>query len=220
MKKLMLIIVILVATFSCNKKLDVDPQNTLTPTQIQSEEDVLALLFGAYSTIQQANAFGEMYNTLTELMFSDNDLAWAGTFSDYDDIFNKNQIANNFTIYQVWANAYHTINISNTVLSKLDLVSEDNKAIVEGEAKFFRAIIYFQLVNMFAQPYSAGNTSSNPGVPLILQSVQGYEPQRDQLARASVEDVYTHVLADLNDAKDKLPEEPENFRASRYSALA
>jgi hypothetical protein len=73
---------------------------------------------------------------------------------------------------------------------------------------------------MFAQPYSAGNTTSNPGVPLILKSVEGYDPQRDQLARASVEDIYKQVLDDLNEAKDKLPEEAENFRASKYSALA
>ncbi|MEO7768695.1 MAG: hypothetical protein ABIS01_14795, partial [Ferruginibacter sp.] len=93
---------------SCNKKLDVAPQNTLTPSQIVSADDVKAVLFGGYSTLQNANAFGEKYNTFTELLISDNDIEWAGTFSDYDDIANKAQTRESAVIYQVWANSYHT----------------------------------------------------------------------------------------------------------------
>jgi hypothetical protein len=35
-----------------------------------------------------------------------------------------------------------------------------------------------------------------------------------------VEEVYNQVLADLTEAKDKLPEEQENFRATKFAALA
>jgi hypothetical protein len=181
---------------------------------------VIGLLFGGYSTLQNANAFGEKYNTFSELLVSDNDLFWAGTFADYEDVFRKNQVASNLTVYQMWANSYHTINIANTVLTKLDLVSEEQQPIIEAEAKFMRGLVYFYLVNLFAQPYSAGNISSQPGVPLILQPVEGYDPKRDKLPRASVEAVYTQVLSDLQEAAEKLPEESENFRASKFAALA
>jgi len=205
---------------SCNKKLDVPPQNTLTPAEIVSADDVKAVLFGGYSTFQNANAFGEKYNTFSELLVNDNDMSWEGTFSDYDDINQKTQTKESTVIYQVWANSYHTINVANIVLSKLDVITGDEKTQVEGEAKFLRGLTYFTLVNLYAKPYSAGSVSTNPGVPLVLQPVSGYDPARDKLPRASVEAVYTQVLSDLTDAVAKLPETADNFRATKYSAEA
>lgn len=214
------VLVFLAVAFACNKKLDVPPQNQLTPAEIKSADDVKAVLAGAYSTWQNAGAFGEKYNTLTELLVNDNDINFVGTFADYKDINNKEQVAISPTIYQVWANSYQTINVANIVLSKLNILGADDKPVIEGEAKFFRGVTYFYLVNMFAKPYSAGNASANAGVPLILAPVEGYDPQRDKLPRASVEAVYTQVLADLTDAVSKLPKEASNARATKYSAEA
>ena len=205
---------------ACNKKLDVTPQNTLTPTEISSADDVRGLLFGGYASLQNANAFGEKYNTFSELLVSDNDLLWLGTFADYEDVIRKNQVASSLSIYEVWANSYHTINIANIVLSKLDLVSEEERDVIEGEAKFMRGLVYYFLVNLFAQPYSAGNVSQEPGVPLIVQPVDGYDPERDRLPRASLEEVYAQVVADLTAASEKLPAEQDNFRATKYAAFA
>lgn len=206
--------------FSCNKKLDVQPQNQLTPGEIKSAEDVKAVLAGAYSTWQNGNAFGEKYNTLTELLVNQNDINFVGTFTDYQDIDNKDQVAISPIIYEVWANSYQTINVVNIVLSKLDILGADDKTTVEGEAKFFRGVTYFYLVNMFAKPYSAGNVSATPGVPLILAPVEGYDPQRDKLPRASVDAVYKQVVADITDAVNKLPKEAPDFRATKYAAEA
>ncbi len=61
-----------------------------------------------------------------------------------------------------------------------------------------RALVYFELVNLYALPYSDGNAATNPGVPLVLESLDGYDPDRDKLPRASVEAVYTQILADLD----------------------
>lgn len=205
---------------ACNKKLDVAPQNTLTPSQIVSADDVKAVLFGGYATLQNANAFGEKYNTFTELLANDNDIEWAGTFSDYDDLANRAQTRESAVIYQVWANSYHTINVANIVLSKLSVITGDVKLVIEGEAKFLRALTYFTLVNLFSKPYSAGSPQTNLGVPLIVTPVAGYDPERDKLPRATVEAVYTQVVADLTDAVSKLPSESENFRANKYAAQA
>jgi hypothetical protein len=205
---------------ACNKKLDVPPQNSLTPDQIKSADDVKAVLAGAYSTWQNANAFGEKYNTFGELLINDGDIDWAGTFESYDDLHQNSQVTTSPEIYQVWANSYHTINAANIVLSKLGLLAADEKNQIEGEAKFFRGVTYYYLVNFFAQPYSAGSTSSNPGVPLILQPVSGYDPSRDKLPRASVEAVYTQIVSDLTDAAAKMPASNPAARATRFSALA
>ena len=177
-------------------------------------------MFGAYSTWQNANAFGEKYNTFGELLVHNGDIVWAGTFETYSDLYQNAQIATSPEIYQVWANSYQTIAIANLVLSRLDILPDAEKEEVEGEAKFFRGVTYYYLVNFFALPYSAGNTAANPGVPLILQPVSGYDPSRDKLPRASVEEVYTQVVNDLTDAAAKMPESAEAFRATKYSALA
>lgn len=204
---------------ACNKKLDVPPQNSVTPDQLKTADDVKAVLFGGYSTWQNGNAFGEKYNTFGELMINDGDINWAGTFETYGDLDQNTQVATAPEIYQVWANSYHTINIANLVLSKIDILTGPEKAEIEGEAKFFRGTTYYTLVNFFAQPYSAGNTSSTPGVPLILSPVSGYVPSRDKLPRASVEAVYAQIISDLTDAAAKMPESNPAFRANRYSAL-
>jgi starch-binding outer membrane protein, SusD/RagB family len=205
---------------ACNKKLDVEPQNTVTPDQIQTADDVKAVLFGGYSTFQNANAFGEKYNSFGELLVNDGDIEWAGTFETYGDLHQNSQVTTSPEIYQVWANSYHTINIANIVLSKVGLVPAAERTEVEGEAKFFRGVAYYYLVNFYAKPYAAGSTTANPGVPLILTPVSGYDPSRDKLPRASVEAVYTQIVADLVDAAAKIPESTPAFRATRYSALA
>lgn len=206
--------------FACNKKLDVAPQNTLTPDQIKSADDIKAVLFGGYFTLQNANALGEKYNTFGELLISNGDIDWAGTFQDYGDLIQNSQVTTAGSIYQVWANSYHTINTANIVLSKLDVLSGDEKTEIEGEAKFLRGLAYYYLVNFYAIPYSAGNVATNAGVPLILEPVVGYDPARDKLPRASIEAVYMQIVSDLSDGATKMPEASENFRASRYSALA
>lgn len=218
--KLIFIIIAILTLAACNKKLEVAPQNTLTPDQIRTADDVKAVLFGGYSTFQNANAFGEKYNTFSELLVNDGDISWAGTFETYGDLHQNSQVTTSPEIYQVWANSYHTINIANLVLSKLNILLGDEKTEIEGEAKFFRAVSYYYLVNLFATPYSAGNAGSTPGVPLILQPVSGYDPSRDKLPRASVQAVYTQVISDLTDAAAKMPATSPAFRATRYSALA
>jgi hypothetical protein len=211
-------LLILLILAACNKKLDVLPQNTVPSDQIKTEDDVRAVLFGGYSTWQNANAFGEKYNTFSELLVDGGDIDWAGTFETYGDLHQNAQVKTSPEIYQVWANSYHTIATANIVLSKLDILEGDEKTEIEGEAKFLRGVTYYTLVNLFALPYSAGGT--NPGVPIILQPVEGYEPARDKLPRASVEEVYTQIVTDLVDAAAKMPEESSDFRADRYAALA
>ena len=212
--------VLMVLVAACNKKLDVLPQNTVPPEQIKTADDVKAVLFGGYSTWQNANAFGEKYNTFGELLVNNGDIDWEGTFETYGDLQQHAQTKGAGEIYQVWANSYQTIAIANLVLSKLDVLTGDEKTQVEGEAKFLRGVTYYYLVNFFAQPYSAGNTTANPGVPLILEPVSGYDPSRDKLPRASVEAVYTQIVSDLKDASEKMSEEADNFRATKYAALA
>jgi hypothetical protein len=209
---------ILTAVFSCNKKLDVLPQNNVT--DIQTGDDVVALLKGEYSLMQSASAFGEQYILISDLLANKNQVLFVGSFTDYKDILNKRQTKENAIATSIWENSYLLIENSNIVLDKISLVDEDEQATVAAEAKFMRGVAYYELVNYFAQPYSAANTSSNPGVPLVLEPTYLYDSVKNKPARASVEDVYKQIISDLTDAVKDLPATAENARATSYAAEA
>jgi len=172
MKKLRYISLVIVAAMvmvSCSKKLDVQPQNSITPDQIQSSDDVIALMLGGYGQLQNPNAFGERFQFIADLLASQNQIDFIGTFTNYADIQSKTQIENNSIASGMWINSYALINSMNTVLDKIDIVDEDLRDATAAEAKFMRGITYFELVNFYSQPYSAGNTTAeNSGVPIIL----------------------------------------------------
>lgn len=207
-----------VACFACNKKLDVKPQNSVT--NIEDGDDVTALLFGGYSLLQSASAFGEQYIFIPDLLANADQVDFVGTFTDYKDLSNKNQTKADAIPASIWENSYLIIENMNTVLDNLKLVDKDAQDEVSAEAKFMRGVAYFELVNFFAKPYSAGNTASNAGVPVVLEPTYIYDSTKNKPSRASVEDVYKQVIADLTDAMNGLPQFAENGRATTYAAQA
>lgn len=223
MKKLKYISLSLITAtfmFACSKKLDVLPQNNVTPDQITTSADVVALMLGGYGQLQNPNAFGERYLLIADLLASQDQEDFIGTFTNYSEIQSKTQIDDNSIASGIWINSYAIINSMNTVLDKLDIVDEDIRSATEAEARFIRGIVYFELINFYAQPYSAGNTTeANSGVPLILQPTYAYDPSVKP-ARATTEEIYQQVLDDLKAAADGLPESADAGRATRYAAEA
>ncbi|MBT28040.1 MAG: hypothetical protein CMO01_00155, partial [Thalassobius sp.] len=114
----------------------------------------------------------------------------------------------------VWLEGYETINITNNVLSGLDVFDDvEDRNTVEGEAKFIRAMVYFELIRFYAQPYEVGTTNSQDGVPLVLEPTRGITDESN-VARSSVEAVYTQIVSDLTDAKSLLPAVNDEFASS------
>lgn len=220
LKYISLIMVAAIAMFSCSKKLDVQPQNNITPDQIKTSDDVIALMLGGYGQLQNPNAFGERFQFIADLLASSDQIDFIGTFTNYADIQSKTQIENNSIASGIWINSYALINNMNTVLDKIGIVDEDVRDATEGEAKFMRGITYFELVNFFAQPYSAGNTTAaNSGVPLILAPTYAYD-STDKPSRNTIEEVYQQVVKDLTDAANTLPTSADDGRATKYAAEA
>ncbi len=220
-----LIYILIATTFivasACNKKLDVTPQQNITPEQIKTADDVKGVLFGGYKLLQNGSAFGEQYLLIADLLASEKQVKFVGTFTEYRDIEDKNQNQTSFIPRDMWSNAYAIINSMNTVLDKLDLIDESERDDIKSEAEFIRGIVYFELVNFFAKPYSAGDTENNLGVPLVLDPQKYvYDPSTAFVARASVQDVYNQVISDLSDAATNLPPQQEDFRATQFSAKA
>jgi tetratricopeptide (TPR) repeat protein len=204
---------------ACQEQLELEPAQSISENiGLTSDGNVKAVLNGTYSALGAAALFGG--NTLrnSELLGGDGEVLWVGTFNGPREIFNKAMITTNEDAQANWLAAYRTINNANNVLSALDVVVENDRNRVEGEARFIRALVYFELIRFYAKPYIAGQANNQIGVPLVLTPTRGID-EKDNVSRNTAEEVYTQIIADLNAAETLLPE-TNSFRANKFSAAA
>ena len=98
----------------------------------------------------------------------------------------------------MWESQYKLILGANGALDYVDGVdgTYNEKTLVKAQAYALRGFYFFNLVNIFGEPYN-----HNPkalGIPLKLNS--GVE--QEDIARNTVEEVYKQVLEDLGDAEE------------------
>ncbi|ALW85512.1 hypothetical protein AUC43_10660 [Hymenobacter sedentarius] len=137
-------------------------------------------------------------------------------------------------VINTWGAAYQAINQINVFLDGLDANASKFVAPVfpadyankannyRGEGRLLRALCYYSLLQLYARPYVDGN-GSKPGLPLRLKGE--VDDKNNDLARSSVGEVYTQILADLDFAEKNLPlnngSAPLNVtRAHRNTAIA
>lgn len=99
----------------------------------------------------------------------------------------------------VWGYGYKLINLCNQIIDSLDAASGDEakKAEIEGQAKAMRAVAYFQLIINYQQTYAIAKDKR--GVILRLS-----KNDPEAMPFSTVEQVYTQILKDLNDANSLL----------------
>jgi len=215
-----LLIVSLMAT-SCDDRLDVKPHQSIDQTTaLSTEKDVVVTLIGAYDGLQEEGTYGGDFMTISELMGNTDDILFTGTFDGLSDIFKLQTVATNENALRTWRYAYATINRANNVLSAVDKVtsSEEERARVEGEARFIRASMYFELVRFYAKTWDDGDNAANAGVPLVLEPTTEVTSE-DYRARNSVAEVYEQIMTDLTIAEDLLPKSNGIF-ANKTAAAA
>lgn len=206
MKYIVSLLVIIVLVTSCADKLDkLPPQAISSEIALTTEENVNKVLIGAYDVLGTGDLFGGVVLRNSELLAADGEIAFTGTFQQPGEIWNKEITTTNSDIAEMWLDGYDAINITNNVLSALDVYSDPSAAdLVQGEASFIRGLIYFELVKYFGLPYSSGNAATNLGVPIVLTRTEGVN-EESKLARNTVQEVYTQALADLTTAAGLLP---------------
>ncbi len=95
---------------------------------------------------------------------------------------------------------YRLISNANVLIGGIDAAEgpEADKKVIKGQALAYRAWCHFQLVQLWGERYRAGESNSQLGVPLALINTLEGQP------RATVEEVYTQINADLAEAKTLL----------------
>jgi starch-binding outer membrane protein, SusD/RagB family len=205
---------------ACDNKLDLEPYQSISEEKaLSTEQNVRAATLGAYDAIARDGMLGGNAYIISELAGADGEVRWVGTFDGLRTIFNHQLIAENGNALDTWADGYNAINRCNNVLSALSIFNdEEEKSQIEGEALFVRSLAYFELVRLYGKTYEAGATNSQLGVPLVLTPTRGID-ESSFVRRATVEEVYSQIIADLTKAKTLLPDD-NGVRAGKFTAAA
>ena len=194
---------------SCEDELNIDPaQSISTEIAISSEVTILGILVGAYDEAGQSSSYGGRNHLASDLLGNTDQVTWSGTFVDPREFYQKDIRVTNGFVAGLWSNSYEVINQVNLVIDNADLISDENtKSVAVGEAKFLRALSYFDLVRHFGD------------VPLRMTGISNYDGVDLDMARNASADVYNQIAKDLTDAYNTLPGS-NGVYADKYAALA
>ena len=222
MKKKLLYIILpaLLSVSACKKTLDQQPQGSLDASiAYTTRQGIEAGIIGAYDGMQQTG-----YMSLNYLIFADlyaDNLQWTGTFPTWSQVFNKTILPDNTDIATIWNHINGVVNRANNIIAAAPNISDPaflkDRAI--GECETLRAIAYFDLIRMFGGSPAGYNQADGLGVP--LRTLPTLTPA-DAVAvpRSTEAEVYTQILADLDDAIAKLPNRIANGRVNKFVATA
>jgi len=206
--KTILVIVLSIITISCENKLDIAPEQALTTEDaFNTPEKVTNVLIGTYAQAVQAASYGGQLYTITELLSNYQELKWNGTFTELGEFNAKTINTDNSFVANLWINGYDISNQANIVLDNLDVFEDlDRKNSVEGQAKFLRAVTYFDLVRLFGKPNNQRVNDQEAGIPIIRTAVISFQ-DITYPSRNTIGEVYDFIINDLEDAIVILPQE-------------
>lgn len=140
---------------------------------------------GIGALMLQNEALGEDY------VMTDRANGWFINAYKWNDHTNESDSDNLFpyrTYYRIIRNANTVINAEN-VDGSVTTIKQ-----AKGQALFYRAWSYFQLVQLYGKRYVSGQVNNQLGVPLRLDLISG------EKERVSVEAIYKQVNEDLDNA--------------------
>ncbi len=200
--------ILMLGAVSCDV-VNLDPISTLTEANFyKTADDMNRAVIGIYSRYQaRLPRDWAMFEMPTESLYMSAYRFIGGleavntlNFEPQNDIFKG-----------FWQNTYNIIFRANAVLDKIDTPTNytgTQKNQYEGEARFMRALSYFELVRSFG------------GVPKIDRVISVQESRAT--GRATEQEIYDFIIADLKTAIEKLPVQSGTVygRASKGAAVA
>lgn len=146
--------------------------------------------------------------SITEEVMTDGFNASADFGNNYGGVHRVDSDLNpgDYYIRDFWANRYTAIKNYNIFIKGVENLPEEYQSLgaqaqkVKGEAYFFRASAYLDLIRHFSPAYNASTANAeNSGVPLVLVYNQNEKP-----FRATVQEVYDQIKKDLDSASVNL----------------
>jgi outer membrane murein-binding lipoprotein Lpp len=187
----------------CSSVLEVSPYDRIPADQtIVDASTAQAALNGAYEQLESSSLYGLDVQLLGDLP-SDNG-SWGGTYQFLGDITRNTIAADNLEVTSFWSALYREIDRVNTVIVRvpqLSGVATETANEIMGEAYFLRALSYHNLVKFWGD------------VPMPLVPVKAASDAASY-TRASVAQVYTQILSDLDKAASMITNTTDTRRAT------
>ena len=222
--KIILFIGVLSFLYSCDDELEINPEDSLTENStFQSEFAIRGVTIGLYGQAREVDALNGNRYAFTGIQ--SDEFSFVGSFPALADLSEYATQATNNSTQEFWDEGYEIINNANFLITKVpdvDIVdfTEEEKAVIIGQAKFMRAMMYFEMSRVYAQPFQFDN-GNNPSVPISLKPFEAGVPVEDfHLPRATLNEVHALIIKDLEDAISVLPVSIDNTIASKGSAQA
>lgn len=190
---LILLALVALSMNSCKDYLDFDPEGQM-PAEgfFETQEHAIAGVNSVYAQMRAWEMVSFAFIIMQEIP-GDNSIKGSQTgdaafINDYD---NFTYTPNQFILNDYWRGRYRGINLANQCITNIPKIKMDEtlKTRLVAEAKFLRALIYFDLVRAFGD------------VPMPVQVPVGPEIY----SRTPKADVYGQIKKDLTDAMAVLP---------------
>jgi hypothetical protein len=180
---------------SCKKDfLTLTPQSQVTEVDFyKTTTDITQAITASYASLQSNSMYGSHFITLIEARADNvediNPGGNAGRDFNIDRFLAK---ADNAAVREAWLTLYNAISRCNNIIANVAVVSNTTlKTQYEGEAKFLRALHYFNIVRLWGD------------APLVLSPILATDAKK--LVRNTKQEIYTAIEADLIAAIAALP---------------
>jgi starch-binding outer membrane protein, SusD/RagB family len=158
----------------------------------KTEKDFKTALWSGYNRLYTLYGPESMPSFFGELMsdnaYNDNT---AGTVQDYEAFENHTMNANNGLVLNYWNNYYTSLFIVNNIIYKSSGVTFASKDALIAEARFLRALFYFDMVRAWGD------------IPLVTEPLTIQDAYK--MGRTAESKVYEQIIADLEFAAANLP---------------
>ncbi|WP_300603566.1 RagB/SusD family nutrient uptake outer membrane protein [Niabella sp.] len=169
---------------------------------------------GLYATYTLALSFGPRdcrpFFILTDMVTDDMDKEYSNSEDERRQIQNFNFSANNSYFNNAWISLYKTIAQANDVIEHvpgIETMTETERSIMVGEARFLRALEYYYLVQLWG---------SVPLDTIVVRTID-----QTLMPKAPVKEIYNQIINDLKFAETHCADAaPAVGRASKWAAKA
>lgn len=194
---------------SCKKNEYLNPQASTLITDVDAfstAERIQAQVNGIYFRLKAGDFLGSFYYIACDVRAGDfisTNLNAAAAATTYQLL----TATTTTDVQDIWADGYQAINAANVFIDGMNkggtaVVGDATGQSYIAEARLVRAVAYYYLLQLYAQPYVNG-AGSKPGLPLRLTA--NNNSGNYDLKRSTVKETYDQILEDLNFAEQNLP---------------
>lgn len=211
MKKYIFFILLCLSFTGCKKSfLEKIPLGQLTAEQLFEDLDGMkAALNGAYSlTAKNFMILNAMYG---DIRSDDVNILPGSTFTLLEEYNFQSDAENELGgTTKLWQNNYEALNNINQIINSANPLKDKlpNHTFtidsIQAQALVLRALVNFSLSQYYSQPYNFTDDASHLGLPILLNTPY----PGTAVQRATVKELYQHLLSDLDLAQKTLKDIP------------